>query len=54
MGWPSPVPLSADDDTGTTWQVRRAWPDKTPGDYVLEVLTPGQAAPLHNPQNRVS
>ncbi|MEN3344136.1 MAG: hypothetical protein V7635_712, partial [Arthrobacter sp.] len=41
MNWPSPVPLSVDDNTGTTWQVRRAWPDKTPGDYVLEVLTPG-------------
>jgi len=42
MGWPSPVPLSADDDTGTTWRIQRAWPDTTPGDYVLEVLTPGQ------------
>jgi hypothetical protein len=42
MNWPSPVPLSVDDNTGTTWQVRRAWPDKTPGDYVLEVLTPGR------------
>jgi hypothetical protein len=42
MDWTSPVPLSADDDTGTTWQVRRAWPDKTPGCYVLEVLTPGR------------
>jgi hypothetical protein len=42
MDWTSPVPLSADDDTGTTWQVRRAWPDRTPGDYVLEVLTPGR------------
>ena len=43
MDWTSPVPLSADDDTGTTWQVRRAWPEKTPGRYVLEVLTPGTA-----------
>lgn len=41
MDWPSPVPLSADDDTGTTWQVRRAWSVMTPGDYVLEVMTPG-------------
>ncbi|MDQ0819580.1 hypothetical protein QFZ79_001870 [Arthrobacter sp. V4I6] len=42
MDWTSPVPLSADDDAGTTWLVRRAWPDRTPGDYVLEVLTPGR------------
>jgi hypothetical protein len=42
MDWTSPVPLSADDETGATWQVRRAWPAKTPGDYVLEVLTPGR------------
>lgn len=38
--WPSPVPLSADDG-GTTWQVCRAWPVMTPGDYVLEVRAPG-------------
>jgi hypothetical protein len=42
LGWPSPVPLSADDNTGTTWHVRRAWPVRTPGDYVLEVLTRGR------------
>ncbi|CAI3803727.1 phosphotransferase family protein [Pseudarthrobacter sp. MM222] len=42
MDWPSPVPLSADDEAGTTWQVRRAWPVPTPGDYALEVLTPGE------------
>jgi hypothetical protein len=42
MDWPSPVPTSADDDTGTTWLVQRAWPDKTPGEFVLEVLTPGR------------
>ena len=40
-GWSSPVPLSADDD-GTTWQVCRAWPVMTPGDYVLEVRAPGR------------
>lgn len=45
--WPSsipqsPIPQSADDETGTTWQVRRAWPVLTPGDYVLEVTTPGR------------
>ena len=42
MDWPSPVPTSADDDTGTSWLVQRAWPDKTPGEFVLEVLTPGR------------
>ena len=42
MDWISPVPLSVDDETRTTWQVRRAWPDKTPGEYVLEVLASGR------------
>lgn len=42
MDWTSPVPSFLDDDTGTAWQVRRAWPAKAPGDYVLEVLTPGR------------
>ncbi|MCU1533123.1 MAG: hypothetical protein JWO49_2694 [Arthrobacter sp.] len=42
VDWPSPVPLCADDGTGTTWQVQRAWPEKTPGEFVLEVLTPGR------------
>ncbi len=40
--WPCPVPVSIDDEAGTTWQIRRAWPERTPGEYVLEVLTPGQ------------
>lgn len=42
MSWASPIPLSADDDTGTTWQIQRAWPFRTPGDYILEVRTPGR------------
>ena len=42
MDWISSVPFSVDDETGTTWQVRRAWPDETPGEYVVEVLTPGR------------
>ncbi len=42
MDWTSPVPLTADDDTGTTWHVRRAWPGKRPGDYDLEVSAPGR------------
>ncbi|KRE67378.1 hypothetical protein ASG92_15385 [Arthrobacter sp. Soil736] len=42
MDWPSPVPASADDDTGTSWLIQRAWPDKTPGEFVLEVRTPGR------------
>ena len=41
-GWPCRVPLSVDDDTGMTWQVRRAWLDKAPGEYVLEVLAAGR------------
>lgn len=42
MNWLPPVPLSAVDNSGRTWQIHRAWPDKTPGDYILEVLTPGR------------
>lgn len=42
MDWTSPVPLSAEDKSGTTWHVRRAWPDRRPGCYLLEVSTPGQ------------
>ncbi len=41
MDWTSPVPLTADDGTGTHWHVRRAWPGRKPGDYVLEVSSPG-------------
>lgn len=42
VAWPCRVPPSVDDDTGITWQVRRAWLDKAPGEYVLEVLAPGR------------
>jgi hypothetical protein len=42
LDWPSPVPASAEDHTGTTWLIQRAWPDEAPGAFVLEVLTPGQ------------
>jgi aminoglycoside/choline kinase family phosphotransferase len=43
MSWHASVPRSADDETGTTWQVHRVWFDKKPGDYLLEVLTPGRS-----------
>lgn len=42
MNWQPPVPTDAVDDSGTPWHTVRAWPDKAPGDYVLEVLTPGR------------
>ncbi|MCU1548217.1 MAG: hypothetical protein JWO29_1168 [Arthrobacter sp.] len=42
MSWQPSVPRFADDDTGTPWQVHRVWFDKKPGDYLLEVLTPGR------------
>jgi len=42
MGWSSPVPAFADDETGASWLVQRAWPEKTPGEFVLEVLTSGR------------
>ncbi len=40
MNWHPPVPASAVDSSGQTWQIRRAWPDKTVGDYNLEVTAP--------------
>ena len=43
MSWASPIPLSATDETGATWQILRAWPYTTPGDYTLEVRTPDRA-----------
>ena len=42
MSWLPPVPPSAVDSAGQTWQIHRAWPAFTPGDYLLEVVTPGQ------------
>ena len=42
MSWHPPLPKTAVDDSGQTWQVRRAWPDRTPGDYKLEVLAAGR------------
>jgi len=39
MSWYLPVQQYADEATGTTWAVRRAWLDRRPGDYVLEVLS---------------
>ena len=42
MSWRSPVPRSAVDSSGQTWQIHRAWPDSTVGDYVLEVVAAGQ------------
>ena len=41
MSWLPPVPPSAVDTSGRTWEVHRAWPDLTAGGYVLEVLAPG-------------
>jgi hypothetical protein len=42
MNWHPPVPASAVDSSGQTWQIHRAWPDKTVGDYILEVTAPGR------------
>lgn len=42
MTWLPPVPQAVVDASGRTWQVHRAWPDKTPGDYIMEVLTTGR------------
>ena len=42
MSWLPPVPQTAVDESGRTWHIHRAWADRTPGDYALEVLAPGQ------------
>lgn len=42
MNWLPPVPPTAIDASGQTWEIHRAWPDFTPGNYVLEVLAPGR------------
>jgi aminoglycoside/choline kinase family phosphotransferase len=41
MGWHPPLPTYTD-DAGTAWHVHRAWHDKKPSNYVLEVLAPGR------------
>ncbi|MET4096866.1 phosphotransferase [Arthrobacter sp. UYCu712] len=41
MIWHPPQPQYVD-ESGTTWGVHRAWHDRKPGEYVLEVLTPGR------------
>ena len=43
MNWLPPVPKSAVDNSGRTWQVHRAWPDKTPGDYIAGGHDAGRA-----------
>jgi hypothetical protein len=42
MTWPTAMPLSAIDETDTTWQILHAWPYRTPGDFTLEVRAPGR------------
>ena len=46
MSWYLPVPQYADEATGTTWRVSRAWFDKKPGNYVLEVVSQGRTRAL--------
>ncbi|MEC5179608.1 phosphotransferase [Arthrobacter sp. CG_A4] len=43
MIWHPDVPLNVTDAAGTTWQVRRAWPEPVAGEYVLEVCVPSVA-----------
>jgi hypothetical protein len=42
MSWHPPVPLSVPDADGTHWLVRRAWPEPSAGDYILELAAPGR------------
>ena len=41
MNWHPPL-WNYTDDAGTAWRVRKAWPDKEPGEYLLEVVTAGR------------
>ena len=41
MNWHPPLPEYID-DAGTAWRVHKAWHDRKPGEYVLEVLTAGR------------
>lgn len=43
MSWHPPVPAVVPDPEGTDWLVLRAWPDKTAGDYIAELVVPGRA-----------
>ncbi|QCB97903.1 hypothetical protein E5206_14040 [Arthrobacter sp. PAMC25564] len=43
MSWHPPVPLSIPDADGAQWLVRRAWPEPTAGDYIMELAAPGRA-----------
>ncbi|MCB5275632.1 hypothetical protein BJG92_03183 [Arthrobacter sp. SO5] len=40
MSWHPPVPAVIRDSKDRPWQVIRAWPQATAGDYVMEVSTP--------------
>ena len=42
MSWQPPVPSSACEGSGQQTHVVRAWPDKSAGDYILEIATPGR------------
>lgn len=43
MSWHPPVPaVIGDAGDATRWTVARAWPDKTAGEYILEVRAAGQ------------
>ena len=42
MSWHPPL-WKYTDDAGTAWRVHRAWPDKEPGEYLLEVVAAGTA-----------
>jgi hypothetical protein len=43
MGWHPAVPITVADGEGTNWLVRRAWPDESAGDYILELTGPDRA-----------
>ncbi|MEO5780945.1 phosphotransferase [Arthrobacter oryzae] len=46
MSWHPDIPLQLTDAAGALWQVRRAWPEKSAGEYSVEVVPrPAPASP---------
>ena len=43
MNWQPPVPTAGRDGSGRQVRVVRAWPDKSAGDYILEMSTAGRS-----------
>lgn len=52
MNWHPEIPLDLTDSAGMPWQVRRAWPEKSAGEYSVEVIPgPSPAGPRGHAQS---